>query len=475
MQRTKPSPKIQALQQRLQVLSVLTSRAELMSRLGQSYDGARDLYQALGYKLTPDYTDYTTYYTRNEMGKAVINKPAGATWRGKCEIIESDDENETALEKEWKTLNKTLKLKSAFLRLDKLASLGKYGVLFLGFSDAKTSGEFAQPVKAKAGMKLLYVKPLGEGHSKIQKYDENPNSPRFGLPEIYTIDIVNSSTNAVSTYQVHYTRIIHVTGELLESEYEGTPTLEVLFNRLMDLEKLVGGSAEMFWRGARPGYAGKVDKDFTVTTDTESGLRAQIDEYEHNLRRILTLEGIELNSLAMQIADPTGHLDIQIQLISAVTGIPKRILVGSERGELASSQDTEAWKELIQDRRDEYAEPQIVRAFVDRMIEYKILPPPKTEYSVGWEDLFTVSDKDKAEIGRVRSEALKNYTSTPTAEDIVPPEAFFEYFLGLDDDEIEIIEEMKKAAIKEEGASGAIKEEVVPPVPPTKVEEGAAE
>jgi uncharacterized protein len=454
MERTKAvssnQENMKALKQRLQVLSALTARAEMLGRLGMSYDDKRDLYQALGYKLTLEYRDYATFYTRHEIAKAVINKPAGATWRGGCRIEESDNDDETALEKAWKELDKSLNLRSAFLRLDKLASLGKYGVLFLGFSDAKSAQQFIRPVAPSKNIKLLYVKPLGELHAQIQTYDNNAQSNRFGLPDTYNLEIVNAATNTSSTFVAHHSRIIHVPGELLESEYEGVPVLEVIYNRCQDLEKLVGGSAEMFWRGARPGYSGKVDKDFVMSSDTESGLRAQIDEYEHNLRRILVNEGIDLTALAIQVADPTGHMDIQLQMISAVTGIPKRILVGSERGELASSQDEVAWKELIQDRRDEYATPQIVRPFVDRMIEKGVLPPPDTEYDVQWEDLFAQSDREQAEVGRTRSESLRNYTLSPTAESIVPPDAFYQFFLGLDDDQIELITEMKEAMMAEE-------------------------
>jgi hypothetical protein len=233
-------------------------------------------------------------------------------------------------------------------------------------------------------------------------------------------------------------------------------------NRCEDLDKLVGGSAEMFWRGARPGYAGKVDKDFVLDSTNENKLREQLDEYEHNLRRILMLEGIEMSTLGMQIADPVGHFDIQLQMVSMVTGIPKRILVGSERGELASSQDEAAWKEMIQSRREEYAEPQIVREFVDRMIKFGVLPPPKTDYSVVWQDLFSVSDRDKAEIGKIRSEALRNYAMSPTAEGVVPPDVFMDYFLGLPEEDIEIIKQMKEQAIKEEGTEFGGEEETAP-------------
>lgn len=449
-----------ALKQKLHNLSVILSRATLMSRMGQQYDDSRKIYQALGYKLVLTYEDYAAYYERNEMAKAIINRPVETTWRGEFGVIESDDEDETALEKAWKELNDLIPLKQAFTRLDKLSSLGQYGVLFLGFDDAKNSQMFATPVQPGSGRKLLYVKPYGQGNAAITTYDTNTGSERYGLPLIYTLNIVDASGTTSSTVQAHFSRIIHVPGEVLESEYLGTPALQVVFNRLMDLEKLVGGSAEMFWRGARPGYQGKVDPDFTMTTEAEGDLKDQIDEYEHNLRRILVNSGVDLQSLAMQVADPKSHVDIQIQMISAVTGIPKRILTGSELGELASSEDKTNWLSLITSRRSEYAELQIVKPFVDRMIKFNAFPPAgEAGYNVQWEDLFAQSDKEQAEVGRTRSESLRNYTLSPTAESVVPADAFYRFFLGFDEDQIELITQLKEEQMAEEQAHQLTPEE----------------
>ena len=71
-------------------------------------------------------------------------------------------------------------------------------------------------------------------------------------------------------------------------------------------------------------------------------------KFEHNLRRFIATQYVDkIESLQQQIADPTNFADVQFQIICALTGIPKRILFGSERGELASSQDKESFNEVI--------------------------------------------------------------------------------------------------------------------------------
>jgi hypothetical protein len=438
--------------------SAIMNRAALAARLGQQYGGDRDVYQALGYPDTIAFDDYYSRYNRQDIARAIINRPISYTWKGPLTITEAGEENDTALEKAWKQLEKELKLKSKFIRLDKLSSVGDYGVLLLGFGDVVAQGDWATPAKGTK-RKLNFVKPLHQDHAKIAKYVTNPGDKRYGMVEFYDVEFQDPGGESSTTFKAHYSRVLHVTTELMESEVEGVPVLMSVWNRLMDLEKLVGGSAEMFWRGARPGYQGIMDKDATLTPLVEEGLQDQFNEYEHNQRRFIFNEGIKYEALEMQVADPDKHVDIQIQMISAVTGIPKRILTGSERGELASSQDESSWLMTIQTRREEHADPNIIRPFVDMCIEYGILPKPSTEeYQVEWLDLFAPSDKDKAEVGKIRADALAVYARDPLAQLILPPDAFFEWFLGLNEDQREKIKEMSDEALKEEMA--AIAEEI---------------
>lgn len=433
----------------LQTLSVLISRASLAAKLGTSYNGDRDLYQALGYPTEMTFWDFYARYRRQDIAKAIIDRPVQAIWKDGFELLESDDDQETELEKAFSDLSKQLALISKFSRLDKLAGLGQYGVLLIGFDDVRQPEDFTKPVSA-GKRTILYVKPLSEESAQINEWESDPQDERYGLPKTYNITLWNPGQQSSAMVVTHHSRVLHVVDGLLESEVEGIPRLEAIFNRLMDIEKIVGGSGEMFWRGARPGYHGKVDPEFSMTQETKDDLKDQIDEYEHNLRRILVNQGIDLQSLQQQLADPSTYVDVQIQMISAVTGIPKRILTGSERGELASSQDKDSWLSWIANRRTEFAEANIIRPFIDKCMLYGVLPEAKDDYTVKWSELFAETEQEKATIGQIRASALGSYASSPTAPSIVPPEAFFEYFLGFDSEQIEVITEMAEAGIAEE-------------------------
>lgn len=419
--------------------SAIISRNNLASLLGSQFGGTRDLYDALGYPKNLYYKDYVAQYSRQDVAAAVIDRPTGEAWRDGFEIIEKVGGEETEFEKSFKDIYEKFKLQGVFQRVDRLTCLGHWGVLFLGLNDVTRIQDLREPVDINDNLELIYIKPLGESSSEISEWETDINNERYGLPKLYNITINNPAGAQDTSYIVHHSRIIHITKDLLESEVTGTPVLRTIFNRLMDLEKISGGSGEMYWLGARPGYQAITKDGYTLPTDIADTMKDQFDEWENKLRRILTLKGVEMEALDTQISDPKEHVNIQLQLISAYTGIPLRILTGSESGELASSQDRNNWLETVHAWRTNHAEPDIIDKFILRMIEFGILPEVDY-YTVVWDDLFSTSEQAKVDIGKNRAFALEAYLRNPMASKIITPDVFIKYFLGLDTSQLEIVE-----------------------------------
>jgi len=446
---SKELPKKQMDGAMIQVLSELTNRAIFASKLGVQFDGIRDVYKALGYKTTLDFDDYFARYTRQEIAKAIIDRPVKVTWQGPLYLVESNEPEDTAFETEWKKLDRKVGMKTVFTRVDKLTGIGRYGVLLLGLDDVSNNAGFAKPVTG--GKRILkYIKPFSEKNAPILRYVDTPNDPRYGMPLFYGLQVTDPASKSSSTVNVHFSRIVHIVDGNLESEIYGTPRLEGVFNRLMDLEKVLGGDAEMFWRSARPGFKGNVKDDYTMTQKAKDALLSQLDEYEHDFRRFLVNEGVDVEPLEQTIESPKDHFDVQIAGICAETGIPQRVLMGSERGELASTQDTTEWLSFVQSRREDYAEPHIVRPTVEKLIQYGILPKPSEDYTVAWQDLFSISEKARVEIGKGRANALREYTYSPIAQAVIPPDAFLEMFLGLTQEQITLIDAMRDKQMNDE-------------------------
>ena len=100
--------------------------------------------------------------------------------------------------------------------------------------------------------------------------------------------------------------------------------------------------------------------------------------------------------------------------IAAITGVPMRVLLGTEEAQLAGAQDTNAWDNRLVRRQHKTATPRIVRPVIDRLIAVGVLPPPKYEndvweYEVNWPDLRKPSDMEAAELAHKKAETLAKY------------------------------------------------------------------
>lgn len=442
-----------------QVITEILSRQGLARRLGFQYGDKRQVYRALGYPEEKDliFEYYYNKYDRQDIARAVIDRPCDATWRGDIILAEEGvNANESALNKKWKELDEALGLKKRLNKADKLCELGRYSLLLLGLDDVKDAKDFKRPVSGKRT--LLYVKQVAESEADIHTWDKDPKSPRYGMPVLYriksgTAQTVGSTTTTIEEFRdivIHYSRVLHYVTGNLTSEVFGVSKLKPIINRLCDLEKILGGDAEMFWRGARPGYTATAKEDYELGTTEETALMEELDKYEHDLRRFIVAKGIDIKALEQQTADPLNHIDAQLQAISAQTGIPKRILIGSERGELASSQDRDQWKELVLTRQKEHAEPSVLRPFIRLLMTYGILPQVET-YNVVWDDVFAPSEADKADIGKKRADALKSYTDSPIASEVLPPAMALKHLLGLNETQVqEVLQELEKYRQEEE-------------------------
>lgn len=413
--------------------STLVARSQLMARLGKAYGTKRDLYEALGYRKVLTFDDYYARYDRQDIASRIVNAPVKATWRDLPEVLEDDDpSSETAFEKAWNVLVKEKKIFKYLRRVDEISGVGEYGVLVIGFDDGQP--DLRQPVQSARGLNFLQA--YMQNNADIDTWVKDVRDERFGLPETYTIQFATADKSDSTSKPVHWSRILHVAEGLTENEVYGTPRLKKVFNRLQDLEHLAGGSSEMFWRGAFPGMAFMNEADASFDPGSMADLEDEIDEYLHELKRYMRLNNLKVEQLAPQVADPSNHVEIQLMLISATTEIPKRILTGSERGELSSTQDKENWADKIQERRITYAGPCIVEPLVERLINVGVLPEPK-QFEVKWPDAHVQSDMERADVNKKKIETLAAYANSPNAVFVVPPDMFLTKFLDFDQQDID--------------------------------------
>jgi hypothetical protein len=435
---------------KMRILSELVSRSALSARLGVSFSGARDMYEVCGYKRELLFEDYWNHFERNGIGKRIITAPVTSSWYGEIGVWEGQKSAATSFEEVWKSLDDKLKITAKLVRLDILSGIGRYGVLLLGFND---NTDFSQPL-AIGKTDLLYIQPYHEDSAKITEWETNINDPRYGMPKIYTINprsVTEKEVTGLKSIRVHHSRILHVAENALENDVFGVPRLQSSYNRVEDLEKIVGGSAEMYWQGALGGKAFSTKEGATMDAADADLLEGEIDEYIHGLRRYIRLQNMDVKDLSPSVSAPDKHASVVLDLISGDTRIPKRILIGSERGELASSQDEGNWNGEVQQRREQHVEPFILRPFIDALINKGILPAPSNGYQIHWSDLSSTTGKERAEVSLIKTQALATYVNAPGAEMVIPEEFFLSDILDLDDEQVERIQEiLSKMDLQEE-------------------------
>jgi len=422
------------------------SRALYSQIMGSALDGdQRDLNFSCGYPDSITIKLYKEMYEREGVAKRVVNVMPDESWAMDPVVFETSDPDETEFERVWNELSVQLNIWFSLQRIDVLSGIGRFGVLLLGLDDGE---ELEKPVEEGGqDRRLLYLRSFDESVVTVKTSETDIKDHRYGQPVMYTMQFqdARSATNTeTKSLDVHWTRVIHIADDRQMSEVYGTPRLEDVYNRIIDMRKVLSGSGEMFWKGGFPGYSIEVTPEMAAAGATidEDATKEMMQDYMNGLQRYLALTGVTVKSLAPQVSDPTAHLDAELKTIAIAKSIPLRILTGSEAAHLASDQDQTTWNKRLSGRQEKYLTPMIIRPFVDRLIGIGVLPEP-TEYTVEWPDLNMPTDEDKAKVAVLKSEAMAKYI-LGGVEMLMPPEIFLENVMGLTKDDVNAV--MKVAA-----------------------------
>jgi hypothetical protein len=395
------------------------SRQLLAHRAGITHGGERNMWKVLGYQDEIKFKDYYRRYRRQDISKTIVDAPAQTTWRRPPRVFEpgTEDEKQAAgqkgnFETAFEDLAKRLRLWHYMERVDRLAGIGNYAVMLIG-SQKGTDLEAPLSEDGISGADdIQFLSVFRQENADIDSLESDPTEPRFGLPAMYEIQFgvaksAGGSGIGRSKRKVHHSRILHVADDLLEDDVNGTPRLEDVWNLLDDLLKIGGGSAEMFWNMVGGIWHLNIKGDVDVDPADLKLLDEKVQEaIQSGIRRFVQTREAELTMVGGDTPDPRGVFFVIKSLISAAKQIPQRILFGAEAGELASSMDEKNWLGRIRERQESFAEPQMLRPFVDRLQVVGALPEAK-EYEVDWPPLSELDEKDLAEVMKAKADAWK--------------------------------------------------------------------
>lgn len=457
--------------------NAMTLRDEWLRKIGILDPPLRDIDKECGYPPgdTIPLQNLKAMYDREGIANRVVGVYPESCWSVDPYVYETVQEEETEFEKRLGLIVEKNQLWHYLHRVDELSGIGRYGVLLLGIDDGSSS--LSEPVdgidpstgEADEGEKeernLLYLMPYDESFVSICEWEKDWRSPRYMKPTLYEINIADptiwsgtgtgarvSNPPDQKTEKVHWTRIIHAADNCKSSDIFGVPRQQSVYNRLYDIRKIAGSSAEMFWKGGFPGYSFEVMPNtgdmMAVELDPEA-MREEFEKFSNSLQRYMALVGVSAKSLAPQVADPSAHVNVQLMLIAITLGVPMRIFMGSEEGKLASTQDKGNWNGKVHYRMEKYLTPRLVRPTIDRLMAIGVLPTVE-KYIVHWPDLNTQSNMEKAEVALKLTDSMGRYMSSGADQLMARKEYLTKIFEFTTEEADAIIESADEQAAEEE-------------------------
>lgn len=256
----------------------------------------------------------------------------------------------------------------------------------VGVSITDQDGNQQNPKRRRP--RLLFMRPYSEDLVQVVRYEWNIRNPRFGYPVMYRITLNDPRETQggvglpLATVFVHWSRVIHLCdrtkcGGVSSNPTFTIPALKPVFNSILDAQKVTGAGAEGYYKSCFTGlqFSTHPQMGGDVMVD-EASIKAQLQDYQNGLTRGLLSIGGQWSTLAPSVVDPTPHYNLAVEKICIVLACPVRIFKGSERGELASSQDDESWNKRRLERQVNYLTPRVIVPLIDRLIQVGVLPVP---------------------------------------------------------------------------------------------------
>ena len=174
---------LRALESRLED-NASTLRTEAIRQL---LNPGKDINYSCGYPDTISTSDYRALYDREGLAARVVSIWPDESWAMIPEIYETEKEDVTEFEKQWKKLLDDIEIFHYLHRIDVLSGIGRFGILLLGLDDGKELREPVEGINELTGekvgtgkqRKLLYLRPFDENVVKIDALEKDASSPRF--------------------------------------------------------------------------------------------------------------------------------------------------------------------------------------------------------------------------------------------------------------------------------------------------------
>lgn len=373
------------------------------------------LWDEFGYPDSLEFDRYYRAYERNAVAYAAVHKLLESCWMDNPTIIDGEEAKEATKTTAWeKAVTKLMKKHWPKIKdADRRNLVGRYSALLIQFRDGR---EWNQPVdravvgrlKDKAIVKLI---PAWESQVKPGNFDTDTLSETYGQPVSYNFNeqpVGDDGTyGPVRGVTVHPERIIILCeGAEDDNILSGVPFLRAGYNKLLDLEKVSGGSAEGFLKNAsrQLGIAfdsntnmeslGKMAKEAGYK-DLGEALNDKVAKMNRGTDAALVMQAGTPSVLSVAPADPKPTWEVTANEFAASIQCPFTILFGQQTGRLASDEDKTDWAKRCNGRRWGFM-TSVIETLLERFWIFGVIDAPSSgEVTLAWSDLLAPSEKEK--------------------------------------------------------------------------------
>lgn len=354
-----------------------------------------------GYPVDIHFNQYYTMYCRNGIARAGIQRPVEKTWRDfpTMRLGEEDEENE--IEKAVREAFDRIQFWEKLKELDEKSRVHRYAGLIFRVGDGMMLRDPVEQV-ASGLTGLIEIIPAYSVQLTVQEFDENQTSDTYGKPLMYLFtESAVDENNHGRTVEVHHSRV-HIWSE--DSTIYSRPAIEAGFNDLVNIEKINGSGGEGFWKEAKSAPVLNIDKDSSMEglaqmlgvpiAELPDKMDEVVSDWQKGFDQVLMTQGMDVKKLSMTLPQPAQFLAGPLQSFAASMPIPMKVLLGSQTGERASTEDGKEWLETIQARRKNLVMPHIMR-IIKKLQMMGVFPDG--DWRADWTDLSEASGEAKTD------------------------------------------------------------------------------
>lgn len=371
------------------------------------WNAKHNYYRDFGFPERVDFDLLYQMYERNSLAKAAVDKTTRKTWQDPPWLLEKPRDGsegatkkETRLEKQIRQHFTTIRFWTKVMEADRRSLVGKFGAVILRVADGKGTDEPLESVRGGLDA-LVDVIPVWEGQLRVSTFVTDQADINYGEPTMYEYDEgAIQSTSGTNTNQagrarkltIHPSRIIIWS---MDGTLDGESSLKAGVNDLITIEKIVGAGGEGFWKTAKASPILEMDKEADMTKMAKAmgipvdeivdTMNKQAADWQAGFDELLILQGMTAKPMKVELPDPEHFFMNALQSFSASYDIPLKVLVGTQTGERASSEDASQWNQTCNFRRKNTVIPNILQ-IVKRLESCGILKV-NPEWFVDWTDL----------------------------------------------------------------------------------------